>query len=217
MLLSRLICCMRLIFCMESSCFQNWWIFNHIICHKKWAENNSNLYVTWSQAEAGALYFLWPFSAVFGTFYSPSWIQEQTSFRWGTNECGETGPTESSLCRGGGRPAASQPVSQRARLCQTRQSRVHSLPETRAVWLSSCYWLLFFSLLLSRVEQVSARFIFFPPASCQNTDCTELHTQALVAPPTISLPNTHLSSNMQHTISGWGCFIWLFFVFCGSP
>lgn len=50
---------------------------------------------------------------------------------------------------------------------------------------------------------------FFPPASCQNTDCTELHMQALVAPPTISVPNTHLSSNMQYTICGCGCFVWL--------
>lgn len=60
----------------ESSCFQNLSIFNHIICHEKRAENNSNLYVTLSQPGATALYFLWQFSAVFGTFYSPSWIQE---------------------------------------------------------------------------------------------------------------------------------------------
>lgn len=60
---------------------------------------------------------------------------------------------------------------------------------------------------LSCMEQVSARFIFFPPASCQKTDCTELHTQAPVAPPTVSVPNTHLSSNVQYTMSGRGCFI----------
>lgn len=63
-----------------------------------------------------------------------------------------------------------------------------------------------FSLSLPRVEQVSARFIFFSPASCQNTDCTELHTQALVAPPKLSAPNGHLSSNGQCTISDGGRF-----------
>lgn len=68
---------------------------------------------------------------------------------------------------------------------------------------------LFFSPSLSRGAGF-CQVHFFPPASCQNTDCTELHTQALIAPPTISVPNTHLSSNMQYTISGCGCYIWLF-------
>lgn len=68
--------------------------------------------------------------------------------------------------------------------CQTRQSRVHSLPETRAVWLSSCYWLLF--LWIANFCQV----IFFPSTSCQNTDCIEPHTQAFKAP-RLSTPNSH--------------------------
>lgn len=46
---------------------------------------------------------------------------------------------------------------------------------------------------------------FFSPASCQNTDCTELHTQALAAPPEFSAPNINLSSNRRCTISNGGC------------
>lgn len=94
-------------------------------------------------------------------------------------------------------PSSSQQVFQRARLCQTSRSRVHSLPETRAVWLSSCYWLLF----LWRAGFCQVNFFFFPSsASCQNTDCTELHTQALKAQPVLATPNSHLSSRGKRAV-----------------
>lgn len=113
---------------------------------KKQAEDNSNLYVALTQPEAGAQYFLWQMIAALGTFFffffftslnkRRNLIQMRYKWVW-YNRANR----EFSELRWG--PTCSQPVFQRASLCQTRQSRVHSLPETRAVWLSSCYWLLF--------------------------------------------------------------------------
>ena len=176
-----------------SGCFQKCSIFIHFMCLEKQAQDNSNLYVALTQPESGAQYFPWQMIAVLGTFFIPSWIKDETSFRWGTNECGTAEPSESSPCCGGGRPAANQSFSAPA-------SVRPGSPECRAYRKPGQFdWVPVIDCFFCG-EQVSARLIFFP-ASCQNTDCTELHTQALKAPPTLSTPNTHLSSNGKHAIS----------------
>lgn len=173
------------------------------MCLEKQAQDNSNLYVAVTWLEAGSRYFLWQTIAVCRHIFSTQLNKRrnliQMRYKWvwcnGAN-------WEFSVLRWG--PTCSQPVFQRASLCQTRQSRVHSLPETRAVWLSSCYWLLF--LWRAGFCQVN----FFSSASCQNTDCTELHTQALKAQPTLSTPNSHLSSDGKHAIFDKQLKVWMF-------
>lgn len=164
---------------------------------KKQAEDNSNLYVALTQPEAGAQYFLWQMIAALGTFFFfffflPRWIKDETSFRWGTNECGTTEPTESSPSCGGGRPAANQSFNEPASVRPGSPECIAYRKPGQFDWVPviDCFFC---------GEQVSARLIF-SSASCQNTDCTEQHTQALKAPPTLSTPNSHLSSNGKHAI-----------------
>lgn len=138
--------------------------------------------------------------AVLGTFFSkPSWIKDETSFRWGTNECGTTEPTKSSLCCGGGRPAANQSVSKPASVRPGSPECIAYRKPGQFDWVPviDCFFC---------GEQVSARLIF-SSASCQNTDCTELHTQALKAPPTLLTPNSHLSC--KHAIFDKQFKIWM--------
>lgn len=100
-------------------------------------------------------------------------------------------------------PSSSQQVFQRARLCQTSRSRVHSLPETGAVWLSSCYWLLF----LWRAGFCQVNFFFsFPllPAVRTQTvqNCTRKHSR-----PSRCLQHQivicHPVASVQYLISKW--------------
>lgn len=80
--------------------------------------------------------------AVFGTFFLPSWIKDETSFRWGTNECGPMEPTKSSPFCGGGRPSASQSFSKPASV-RPGSPECIAYRKPGQLWLSSCYWLLF--------------------------------------------------------------------------
>lgn len=99
-------------------------------------------------------------------------------------------------------PSSSQQVFQRARLCQTSRSRVHSLPETGAVWLSSCYWLLF----LWRAGFCQVNFFSFPllPAVRTQTvqNCTRKHSR-----PSRCLQHQivicHPVASVQYLISKW--------------
>lgn len=127
------------------TCFQKRSIFNHFICHAKQRQLKTLCYAnqTWGWGSVLSLandcsvkhilFFLFFFNQL---NLRRNLIQMRYKWVWynGAN-------WEFSVLRWG--PTSSQPVFQQARLCQTRQSRVHSLPETRAVWLSSCYWLLF--------------------------------------------------------------------------
>lgn len=107
------------------------------------ARDNSDLYVALTWLEAGAQYFLWQILAELGTFFLTQLDKRrnliQMRYKWVWYNRANW---EFSVLRWG--PTCSQPVFQQASLCQTRQSRVPRLPETRLVWLSSCYWLLFF-------------------------------------------------------------------------
>lgn len=129
-------------------------------CFEKHTQDNSNLYVALTWLEAGAQYFLWQIIAGLGTFSFFAHLKKKRRnliplrYKWvwynGAN-------WELSVLRRG--LTCSQPVFQRASLCQTERPRVRSLPETRAVWLSSCYWLLFsFLFFLQRADFCQVNF-----------------------------------------------------------
>lgn len=86
-------------------------------------------------------------------------------------------------------PTSSQQVFQRARLCQTSRSRVHSLPETGAVWLSSCYWLLF----LWRAGFCQVNFFPLPCQLSEHRLYRSAHASTSRSWPELATPNSHLS------------------------
>lgn len=117
-------------------------IFNHFMRLENWAQTGLWATLTWLQA--GAHYLLWQKRCTFfSSRMEPHWGEVQMSavlqselsasvLRWGSTR--------------------SQVAFQRASFCQSHQSRVQRLPETGQVWLSSCYWLLFFFFALSRFK-----------------------------------------------------------------
>lgn len=192
----------------ESSCFPNWSIFNHIICHQKQAQNNSNLSAALSQAEAGAGTFFGSSAQCSAHFIHPAEYKskphsdevQMSAVKRGQLRvlCGAVGADQQPASLSASQTLSDQAV-QSAQLTGNRGSLIEFL-------LLTALFFFFFSPSLLH-EAGFCQVHFFPPASCQKTDCTELHTQALAAPPTVSVPNTHLSSNVQHTMSGRRCFI----------